>query len=497
VAIPSGQLSTYEYTQFTRGQQWEDPNGAIGAKFVGDAKPLNVADLACPTFGLGIGSRSGRPYTTVGPPYLPLIIPPPQVLSLDPQWQKACNGFLSYAPGMLSFAIYDPPRTLVPASALAPGPAGTPGITPAAVTTSNSPAFTIPAQPAHIPSSSLPDPTGDAHVAPDPQNAPSKDPKTPGQRPADSNGESPPQMSSIHQALGPAPAASPQSQPAAQPNKPAPLGINLNTQPKDPGIDASALIASPGVPTTPMAAPANADPLSHDQIKTRVSIGSGDPSLSFQPKQGDAPQEASQGLGEIIFSALGAGAPKEKSPPPVFTVADQTFTANPTGFPVAGSQVLPNHAPVVNSGTSISLDPSGVLIIGSSTTRLLAPTLDSNIDSPRIMTFAGQTFTANPTGLQVAGSQVLPGHAPVMLSGTSISLDSSAVLIVGSLSTHLPAPTPAPNIGIVGGQTFTANPTGFLLAGTSLLPGGQGITVSGTQISLAKSGILVVRSSTI
>ena len=61
--------------------------------FEGTTKSLNVADLECPTFGLGPGTDTdGKPCRTTGPRYLPLIVPPPQVLSLDPEWLKACTG---------------------------------------------------------------------------------------------------------------------------------------------------------------------------------------------------------------------------------------------------------------------------------------------------------------------------------------------------------------------------------------------------------------------
>ena len=71
-----------------------------------------------------------------------------------------------------------------------------------------------------------------------------------------------------------------------------------------------------------------------------------------------------------------------------------------------------------------------------------------------------------------------------MVVGTSTQILSSAVI------------TPA-DVVTVGGQIITANPTGFALEGTTLLPGGKAVTVSGTPISLALAGTLVVGNRSI
>ena len=160
VAIPSGQLSTYSEDLQPLGSCYDDIQG-FGWMFEGTTKSLNVADLECPTFGLGPGTKTdGKPCRTIGPPYLPLIVPPPQVLSLDPGWLKACTGLLSYPVGLSTFALYDPPRVLQPGSGLVASDPG-PGITNP-VTTQDppaDPAATPPVQPAQVPSASLPSST--------------------------------------------------------------------------------------------------------------------------------------------------------------------------------------------------------------------------------------------------------------------------------------------------------------------------------------------------
>ena len=48
----------------------------------------------------------------------------------------------------------------------------------------------------------------------------------------------------------------------------------------------------------------------------------------------------------------------------------------------------------------------------------------------------------------------------------------------------------------VGGETFTAAPTGFAVSGTTLSPNGPAVTIGGTAVSLGPPG-LPIGSSTI
>ena len=165
----------------------------------------------------------------------------------------------------------------------------------------------------------------------------------------------------------------------------------------------------------------------------------------------------------------------------VFAIGGQTFTAEPTGFAIAGTTLTPGGSAVTISGTPVSLAPGGTLAIGSSTIALPSQT---------VFTVGGQTFTAGPTGFAIAGTSISPGQA-ITISGTMISLGPSGTLVVGSNTMALPSQT----VFTVGTQTFTAEPTGFSIAGTSISPG-QAVTISGTIVSLGPSGTLVVGSNT-
>ena len=188
--------------------------------------------------------------------------------------------------------------------------------------------------------------------------------------------------------------------------------------------------------------------------------------------------------------------PLSSAPQSIFSVAGQTFTAAPTGFSIAGTTVSPGGQVVIISGTAISLNSFSQLQIGSSTITL---SQSPETIGPEVFTVAGQTFTAAPTGFPIAGSSLTPGGSPIYLSGTLVSLDASSHLQIGSSTINLgiDATSATQSVFAVAGQTFTAEPTGFTIDGTTLTPGGSAITISGTAVSLAPGGSLAIGSSTI
>ena len=219
------------------------------------------------------------------------------------------------------------------------------------------------------------------------------------------------------------------------------------------------------------------------------------------PLPGEDPPAQSQGLGAIIYSAFGnpgSGADKSSpiSLPPqsTFTIGAQTFTANPIGLTVNNAAVTPGGAPRIVDGTTLSLDQSGVLTIGSSTVSLINPVPST------VLAVAGQTFTANPSAFSIAGTMISAGGPAVTVKGTTISLDQSEALAIGSTTISLTNPSPTPFAAkafTVAGQTFTPNPSAFSIAGITISAGGRAAAVDGTIISLGPSGTLVIGSSTI
>ena len=97
--------------------------------------------------------------------------------------------------------------------------------------------------------------------------------------------------------------------------------------------------------------------------------------------------------------------PTETSVQSVFTVADQTFTATPTGFVIGGQSVALNGTAATVNGTVVSLGPSGVQI-GSKTMPLTS----------------AQTIQGGLGGLIMSGfgSGVQPGHTAGSSNGSSV-----------------------------------------------------------------------------
>ncbi len=208
--------------------------------------------------------------------------------------------------------------------------------------------------------------------------------------------------------------------------------------------------------------------------------------------------------GQIIPVPAAATAPSPAGPPSI-TFGASIITANPSSqFVIAGQTLSPGNAIEV-SGTKLSLGPSAALIvIGSSTVALNHSPGITPAPSSQAFIFGGSTFTANPTApIIIAGQTLSPGGSAITVSGTRLSLATSAsqAVIDGvtiPLNTNTSPITAAPALTI-GDQTITANPASqYVIAGQTLVPGGPAITVSGTRLSLATSASqLVVGSSTI
>ena len=487
ITLAPGELSTWKppvdtfYEQidnFTVGEIWSDPSGIPGTDgdFAAGFAPLDVNDLACPTWGLGIStSADGTVVTTIGPPWLPLIGPPEDIFSLDPIWAAGCTGLFTDSFGLTTLALFDPPIALTPAVLLAStspaSPTQTPVSTPAALTTTSGLATPSadPAKPASLPN---------GLVAPPART--------------EESGRASLTQSPVIASVDP----------ASLPNSLTASPDNEADPPSDPPSNPKVLSAS-AVAGDPLAEPlalssSAADPPSGDshQLPTDPK----EPTVPG-PVQGESPQIQSQGLGAIIYNAFGGTGPNTDRPsssslPPqsIFTIGAQTFTANPTGFRVNNAAIIPGGPGHTIDGTSISLGQWGILTVGSNTISF------TTSSSTTVLAVAGQTFTPNPSVFSIGGSIVSAGGAAVIVDGTTISLDHSGALAIGSTIISLTDPSSTPLAAkafTVAGQTFTPNPSAFFIAGTTISVGGPAVTIDGTTISLGPSGALAIGGSTV
>ena len=174
------------------------------------------------------------------------------------------------------------------------------------------------------------------------------------------------------------------------------------------------------------------------------------------------------------------------------TIAGHIITAAPDAIAVAGTTLTPGAPPITVSGTPIHLASSALLIIGTSTLPLAAPTQITT-------TIAGQLITAAPSALTIPATTLSPGSPRVKIAGTLISLDiASHQLIVGSKTITLDAASGKnPIVTNIGGRVITAFPDSIAIASTILTPGASGTVVDGTLLSLNTAGQMIVGSKTV
>ena len=481
ITLPPGALSTWRpeagvYSRhlsngnpngidnFTVGEVWSNPSDQY--ILPQDIKPLNVQDLACPTWGLGLSTMAnGDIITTIGPPWLPLVVPPMEMFTLDPTWSSNCAAFWTDPVTLTTFALFDPPVALTPAALLLPTPPARPTPAPA------------PADPTLVPAQAKP-----STEAAKPASLPN-DPAAPAKT-GDSGKNTPTQLAN----------------PAGSANQPENSVASSNSE-GDPPSDPPS-----NPPSNPKAPSVDGDPPS-SSASDSTSGGSQqsplDPKVPIVPlpQPVEDPQTQAQGLGAIIYNAFGRAGPESDGssaillpPQSIFAAGAQTFTANPTGFKVNGAAVAPGCTAQTVDGTIISLDKSGVLAVGSNIVSLTDPS------ATPVLAVAGQTFSPNPSAFSIAGTIVSAGGPAVTVDGTAISLDQYGALAIGSTTIPLAAPSPNPlatKAFTMAGQTFTPNPSAFSIAGTTILADGPAVNIGGTIISLGQNGALKIGSTTI
>ena len=202
------------------------------------------------------------------------------------------------------------------------------------------------------------------------------------------------------------------------------------------------------------------------------------------------------------------GAPASEDP--ITTINDQIVQPLSHGISVAGTTLTPGAQAITVSGTSISLG-SSAFIVGTSTVPLLFQPSD-----PFTTTVAGHPITAAPSAVYVAGTTLYPELPGVKLDGTAVSLDKANRLIIGSKTIALndgnkglgrlvlgglndqSSPSVAkPFITTLAGHAITAALNAIDVAGTTLHPGDSAVTVDGTEVALDTAHHLVIGSNTI
>ncbi len=499
ITLAPGQLSTWRppppgqfpYDNFTIGEVWQAWGLIPAFSDPGKVFPLDVKDLACPTWGLGINKfATGTDMTTIGPPFLPLIAPMMQAFSLDPIWSAMCTGILTGPFAEQSFEIYDPPMALTPGVAMVPAP--------------NTNSATAPhpsdAGPTTTPDPQVPRPTGIASPASSPVLAPA----------LPTNSESPTENS-----VGAPPSPSlPEPVKSYDPPSDGTL-LPLGSSVVDP--DAQSPSSAPASARTHMA-----DPKIPSSVDSNTVLG--DPqapvfgaTASAEPaeQQGYGSAQQTQGIGAIIYNALGrseGGA------------TDSNDRTNTLTIPSSGEQ----YVNIPGGNQIMSIEPSDI-ILGGTTYSAGGPvmTLSDSIftivpqpeplDSASVanndpknnippeadpLTVAGQPVVINPSTPTLNNAIISPNDPVQTLAGTTISQQQSAASVIENNGPLLPPvalnSNPATGNPVsAGGQTSSPAISALSIAGTAISAGGPAITVDGTVISLQSSGTLIMGSSTV
>ena len=551
ITLPPNVLSTYIPPTYSIGSIYTDPNVQVGHEgFVGQAEPLKIADLQCPTFGLGIGtSADGSVYTTVGPPWHPIIIPPREVFTLDPTWESVCTELASYYV-FESFAIFDPPYALAPESYLvAPSPAASspqlksPPNVSANPTAASDPLVTDQpdlSDPTNLPVKSIA-PSVDVQPAAIPQDPvvkPTTAPETP---------VSTAQPAAVPVESAAKPIAAPETpvntaQPAAVPVESAAKPIAapetpVNTAqpaavPLDPAVKPTAAPDLPRSsvelqPGSPSLAPSIFSALGHGGPQSSGS-GIADPThiisvpgsgieavtvggqvLSISPSgvylsgTSYSPQGPAITLSSGVFSLISTFPAREASDedpsindqpftPSIQTIADHNVVSNTLGVYVADSKLSPGGCAITASNTMISLSPAGTLVIGSSIIPLSLA--DTRGTFPTKLNLDGVTIQAESSAAVVDGVTLTPGGTEI--DGNSIDLERGGTLVVGT--SHIVLPTgqeTTPSVLSLDDMAVQLDSSAVLIDGTTLTPGGPSVSINGNRVSLGRDRSLDIGTS--
>ena len=236
---------------------------------------------------------------------------------------------------------------------------------------------------------------------------------------------------------------------AAQPTPAQPAGFMLTPpSPGQSGID--------GMPT-PTSRP-------EDQGPHIVTIGSSvmsmDPTggLVLQPgttlKNGDVPVTMDGTAISIGPSEVVIGTGQEASTIPIINpspgmaqiivVGQKTLSLDPSGAMAInpGSSLKIGDAPAVLDGTTISIGSSGILVADAKGTSTIPIPMPSNAPPPpppanqHIVTIGSNTYTETNGQLTLApGLTLSVSGAAAVISGTTVSLESDAIVIASASST--------------------------------------------------------------
>ena len=211
---------------------------------------------------------------------------------------------------------------------------------------------------------------------------------------------------------------------------------------------------------------------------------------------------------ESVLQQTGATIVHPSEADQILSLGSTTLIVNPTDFVVAGHTLLRVHSTTQISGNQFAFGTSEI-VIGSIIVPLAEASGGSNSIAPILSglqqlgaTVLGSTTEApslapgqltSPSKIVINDHTLGPGSPEVEVSGTPISLGSSA-LVIGTNTIRLPSnPTPANTASSVftfDYETITGDPFRVILISRTLQPGDPAVTISGTVVSLSSDLVI-------
>ena len=178
---------------------------------------------------------------------------------------------------------------------------------------------------------------------------------------------------------------------------------------------------------------------------------------------------------------------------PVLFFDGSTYTADSSSHFIINGQTLAPGGVVTVSGTPISYAAAGTaVVIGASTEQVSYPQITP---SATIISFDGNTYTANPSSAFIINGQSLTPGGIITVSGTPISYPAvGAAVVIGTSTEPFSYAKMSSTAKVItfDGSTYTADASSdYVINRQTLTPGGV-VTVSGTRISYDSDGRDVV-----
>lgn len=176
-----------------------------------------------------------------------------------------------------------------------------------------------------------------------------------------------------------------------------------------------------------------------------------------------------------------------------------TITAAGEEITVINPSVIALDGATLVEGAGVATVFNEILSLGSSDALVIVSPSRTGKDNfePLVLTVAGQIVSAAVgTNAIIVGSLTLAAGGPgVTLSGTPVSLATSGVVVAGTSSLPIAVP-PAITIGSQVYAVSSIGPGDIVVASRTITPEGPAVTISGTLVSLAPSDVLIVGNAT-